>query len=337
MYKRLRGLGYINNEDNRSMKHKVLLASITTSLLLLSACKEGSDNGISDAFLTEGTSILATVNDQPITKQAVDTVKAEFAKRSRQPTNIPDERWVEELVNRELLYQEAKKQNLFNNPDTRTKLALSARSILSDAYVQNYMKNAPVSDAEIQSEYVTYSEKMKSPEYKARHILIKEEDTAKEIIAELKKGADFSELAKKKSTGPSGPKGGELGWFVPQQMVPMFSEAVAKLKDGEFTSEPVKTRFGYHVIMRDASREKQAPSLDKVKDSLTSMIQQKKLQTHIDELRKTSQVVINQPEVAPEVENTPAPTDDKAAVTAPVSQPKTPPVPEPVEKVTAPQ
>lgn len=293
------------------MKRTLILASVTTGLLLLSACKEGSDK-ISDSFITEGTTVLATVNDQPITKQAVDTVKDEFAKRSRQPMNIPDERWTEELVNRELLYQEAKKQGLYNNPDIRTKLALSARSIMSDAYVQEKMKGIQVSDADVQAEYDTYAEKMKSPEFKARHILVKEETTAIEVIASLNKGADFSELAKKKSTGPSGPKGGELGWFVPQQMVPAFSEAVAKLKDGEHTPEPVKTRFGYHVIIRDGSRDKQAPSLDKMKDSITSMLKQKKLQAHIDELRKTSKVVINKPEVVP----APAPAENAAPTPA---------------------
>lgn len=320
------------------MKHKLILASVTTSLLLLSACKEGSDSGISDAFLTEGTTVIATVNDQPITKQAVDTVKDEFAKRSRQPMNIPDERWTEELVNRELLYQEAKKQGLYNNPDIRTKLALSARSILSDAYVQDHMKSIQVSDAEVQAEYATYAEKMKSPEFKARHILVKEEQTAKDIIAKLGKGDDFSELAKKESTGPSGPKGGELGWFVPQQMVPAFSEAVAKLKDGEFTPEPVKTRFGYHVIIRDASREKEAPSLDKMKESLTTMIKQKKLQEHIEQLRATSNVVINKPEAAPEAEKTPAPSVDEAG--AADSKPSVVPQPKvvtPAEKATTTQ
>ena len=316
------------------MKRTLILASVTTGLLLLSACKEGSDK-ISDSFLTEGTTVLATVNDQPITKQAVDTVKDEFAKRSRQPMNIPDERWTEELVNRELLYQEAKKQGLYNNPDIRTKLALSARSIMSDAYVQEKMKGIQVSDADVQAEYDTYAEKMKSPEFKARHILVKEEATAKEVIASLNKGADFSELAKKKSTGPSGPKGGELGWFVPQQMVPAFSEAVAKLKDGEHTPEPVKTRFGYHVIIRDGSREKQAPSLDKMKESITSMLKQKKLQAHIDELRKTSKVVINKPEVVP----APAPAESAVPTDQPVKPPAptAPPAPAPAEKAPAAQ
>ncbi len=308
------------------MKRKLILASITSSLLLLSACKEGSDSGISDAFLTEGTTVLATVNEQPITKQAVDTVKDEFAKRSRQPMNIPDERWTDELVNRELLYQEAKKMGLYNNPDIRTKLALSARSIMSDAYVQDKMKDIQVADADIQKEYDSYAEKMKSPEFKARHILVKEEKTAKDIIAKLGKGADFSELAKKESTGPSGPKGGELGWFVPKQMVPAFSEAVAKLTDGNYTAEPVKTRFGYHVIIRDESREKQPPSLDKMKDSITQMIKQKKLQEHIQQLRETSKVVINKPEAAPAPADTPAPVDPVAApvaVPAPATAPAT--------------
>ena len=308
------------------MKHKLILVSVTSSLLLLSACKEGSDNGISDAFLTEGTTILATVNDQPITKQAVDTVKDEFAKRSRQPMNIPDERWTEELVNRELLYQEAKKQGLYNNPDTRTKLALSARSILSDAYVQNRMKDLQITDAEIQTEYNAYAEKMKSPEFKARHILVKEEKTANDIIAQLSKGGDFSELAKKKSTGPSGPKGGELGWFVPKQMVPAFSEAVSNLKDGEYTKAPVKTRFGYHVIIRDESREKQPPSMDKMKESITAMIKQKKLQEHIKQLRDTSKVIVNKPEAAPAPADNSAPTDqaDKSTPPAPAAKTEAP-------------
>jgi peptidyl-prolyl cis-trans isomerase C len=305
------------------MKRKLILASVTTSLLLLSACKEGSNNGISDAFITDGTSVLATVNDQPITKQAVDTVKSEFAKRSRQPLNIPDERWVEELVNRELLYQQAKKQKLYDDSEVRTKLALSARSIMSDAYVQDYVKTIQVTDADIQTEYDAYAEKIKSPEYKARHILVKEEQIAKDIIAELGKGADFSELAKKKSTGPSGPKGGELGWFVPKQMVPEFSDAVAKLKDGEFTPAPVKTQFGYHIIIRDEAREKQAPSLDTMKDSLTKMIKQKKLQEHIEELRKTSTVVISKPDVIPTpADNTAPPAGQAAKPPAPIEPPK---------------
>lgn len=323
------------------MKQKLILTSVISSLLLLSACKEGSDNNISDEFLTEGTTVVATVNNAPITKQAIDTVKSEFAKRSRQPMNIPDERWTDELVNRELLYQEAKKKGLYNDPEIRTKLALSARSILSDAYVQDYMKSIPVTDEEIKAEYDTYAEKMKSPEFKARHILVKDEKTAKDIIAQLKKGADFSELAKKKSTGPSGPKGGELGWFVPQQMVPAFSEAVSKLKDGEFTSEPVKTRFGYHVIIRDASREKQPPSLDKMKDSITAMIKQKKLQEHIKQLRETANVVVNKPTApatdSPATTSKTAPQPSPANPAAkPASQP-VPPQPKPAAKSPAPQ
>ncbi len=298
------------------MKQTFIKACVLGSLTLVSACKEGGDEGFSDAFVTEGTTVLATVNEQPITKQAVDTVKDEFNKRSRQPVNIPDERWTEELVNRELLYQEAKKQGVYKNPDIRTKLALSARSILSDAYVQDYMKDVQVSEADIQKEYDAYADKMKSPEFKARHILVKEEQTAKDIIAKLDKGGDFSKLAKEKSTGPSAKKGGELGWFVPKQMVPAFSDAVATLNNGEYTKTPVKTRFGYHVIIRDDSREKQPPSLDKMKNSIESMIKQKKLQEHVKQLRETSNVVINKTEPAPTA-GTPAQPQPGAAGTTP--------------------
>jgi len=125
-------------------------------------------------------------------------------------------------------------------------------------------------------------------QFKARHILVASQGEAVDLIKELDDGADFEELAKGKSTGPSGPTGGDLGWFSPDQMVAPFSSAVAALDDGGYTSEPVQTQFGWHVILREESRDSEPPTLESVREVITQQVQQKKLQTYIASLREAA-------------------------------------------------
>ena len=122
-------------------------------------------------------------------------------------------------------------------------------------------------------------------QFKARHILVASQGEAIDLITELDGGADFEELARDKSTGPSGPTGGDLGWFSPNQMVPPFSNAVAALEDGKYTSEPLQTQFGWHVILREESRDAEPPTLESVREVITQQVQQKKLQAYIASLR----------------------------------------------------
>ena len=131
-------------------------------------------------------------------------------------------------------------------------------------------------------------------EFKARHILVADEDKAKKMIAELDKGADFGELAKKNSTDASAANGGELGWFSAQQMVKPFADAVAKLDKGKYTAEPIQTQFGWHVIMLDDKRDITPPPLDQVKKQLQMVLQNQRIQSYVQGLRDQAKVDINQ-------------------------------------------
>lgn len=154
---------------------------------------------------------------------------------------------------------------------------IALKTLLTQADVQNFVKANPVTDAEIKAEYDSKVAGENGTEYKARHILVKTEDEAKKIIVELNKGGDFAKLANKNSLdAKESQNGGDLGWFVAGQMVAPFSEAVVKLQKGKYTEAPVKTQFGYHIILREDSRAQTPPSLDSVKEQLIPYLQRKR-------------------------------------------------------------
>lgn len=231
---------------------------------------------------------VAIVNGTYISKASLSALEEEVALRSR-GRKLPKDKLLEELIQREILQQEAINKKLDESADFLERLDTIKKSLLAQAAVQDYLKSSPLTDAEIEAEYNKNVAKS-GTEYQARHILVKTEEEAKQIIEELKKGADFIELAKTKSTGPSGPKGGDLGWFAAGQMVPPFSEATIALEDGKFTTEPVKTQFGWHIILREGSRKQTPPPFESVKEQIRPMLQRKKTQDFLNNLRNQATV-----------------------------------------------
>lgn len=193
-----------------------------------------------------------------------------------------------ELTDIYLLTTQPKIKELENDPRTKAQLELQRRGFLAQAAASEYMTNNPATDAEIQAEYEAQIKLAPNQQYKARHILVETQAAAQSLIEDLKGGADFAELAKEKSTGPSGPSGGDLGWFSPDQMVKPFSDAVATLEDGDFTEEPVQTQFGWHVISREDSRQAEPPTLDSVRDVVKQRVEQMKFQDYLTKLRDDS-------------------------------------------------
>ena len=242
----------------------------------------------------------------------------------RRGAKIPKEQLIEELINRELLYQEAEKKQLDKKPDVAPNLNFLRLSLLSQADIQDFIKNNPVTDEEVKAEY---DKKVSGPdgtEYKARHILVKTEDEAKTVTEKLQKGGKFEELAKTHSTGPSKTKGGDLGWFNPSQMVPPFSEAVVALKKGEYTTTPVKTQFGWHVILLEDSRKKAPPAFDSVKARIRSSLQMQKVQKHIEELRKNATIVMVEPEKSEEPKQAEKQPESNESSSSETAKPDTP-------------
>ncbi len=273
---------------------------------------------------------VASVNGVYISKTSLQELESDIAERT-QGQSFPKDKLIEELVQRELLVQEALQKQLEKSPEFIQRMDVVRKSLLSQAALQNYLKSNPVTDEEIKAEYEKNVGGENNMEYKARHILVKTEDEAKKIIEQLDKGAKFDELAKKISTGPSGPEGGDLGWFAPSQMVTPFSEAVIALEDDKYTTEPVETQFGWHVILREGSRQQAVPPLEEVKEQITPYLQRQKVQTMMENLRAGAQVEILIPieapaapqlgeTTAPEAETEAAPAEESPAADQPASE-----------------
>ncbi len=196
----------------------------------------------------------------------------------------------EELIRREILSQEAAKLKLDRAPEVRTQMEMTRQTILIRAYVMDYVKKNPVSDAEIKKEYDGLKTRLGGNEYKPRHILVETEDEAKAIITKLNSKGKFADLAKQSLDPGSKERGGELGWSNPAMYVQPFSDAMVKLKKGEYTKVPVKTDFGYHVILLEDVRPLQMPSLDEVKPQIVQRLEGLKVQQLMEDLRSKAKV-----------------------------------------------
>ena len=192
-----------------------------------------------------------------------------------------------DLINIEVMAQEATKLGLDNSDDVVQQIEMSRQSVLANAFVQNYIKNNSISDEQLLREYDQRKSKLGDKEYNARHIMVDTEDEAKSIIALLaKKDNKFEKLAAEKSKDDdSAANGGSLGWAVPNSFVPPFANALRNLKKGERTKEPVKTEFGWHIIMVDDIRDLKAPTFDEVKPQLVQRLQRQAVKKAIDDLR----------------------------------------------------
>jgi peptidyl-prolyl cis-trans isomerase C len=279
------------------MKNKFIPLLIVGTALLAGCDQEKAADTSSTPAATATPAInkadaIAVVNGQYIAKSTLETLEKEIAERSHGQT-FPKEKLVEELVQRELLVQDAIQKQLDKSPELTAQLEAAKKALLTQADLQNFIKANPVTDEEIKAEYDSKLAAEKGTEFKARHILVKTEDEAKKLIAELDKGADFAKLANKHSLdAKESQNGGDLGWFSAGQMVAPFSEAVAALEKGKYSKEPVKTQFGFHIILKEDSRPLTPPPLEAVKEQLVPFLQRKKVQGMIETLRKQAKVEI---------------------------------------------
>lgn len=230
----------------------------------------------------------ATVNGAEISNEVLEIyLESRIQKPASEASADERANALNELKDLYLLATQDRAKELAKSPRTKAQIELQSRGILAQAVASDFVKTNAATEEEIQEAYDEQVALAPPLEFKARHILVETQSEANDLVSELDGGADFAELAKEKSTGPSGPNGGDLGWFSPNQMVAPFSRAVAGLKNGEFTKEPVQTQFGWHVILREDSRETAPPTLESVRDVMKQRIEQMKLQEYLEELRKS--------------------------------------------------
>lgn len=190
-----------------------------------------------------------------------------------------------ELTDLFLLSATPRAAELKEGQELKARIELQTRAMLAQAVAQDFIASNPATEEEMRALYDEQVNQAPPLEFKARHILVETQGEATDIIAQLEGGADFAELAKEKSTGPSGPSGGDLGWFPPERMVAEFSQAVQALGDGAYSQTPVQTQFGWHVILREDSRESTPPPFESVRDALKQNVEGQKLQDYLSSLR----------------------------------------------------
>jgi peptidyl-prolyl cis-trans isomerase C len=233
---------------------------------------------------------LAVVNGKPVPSSRADVMIKQLATQGQADSPQLRAMVKEELINREILMQEADKRGITSSPDVKNQVEIARQSIAIRALVQDYLKKNPVSDADIKAEYDKFKTQAGDKEYHARHILVENEDEAKAIIAKLKAGAKFEDLAKQSKDPGSAANGGDLDWASPASFVKPFSDAMVALKKGQFTETPVKTQYGYHVIKLDDVRAAKIPTLEEVKPQIAESLQQKKLQAFQQELHSKAKI-----------------------------------------------
>ncbi len=249
---------------------------------------------VSFSFAANASEIIATVNGKKITQkqydQVIETIKS---KNPEFKAGDNKEAIINELISRELLYQEAKKKKIDKDEKVAYVLEQQRIELMIQALIQKTLSQDPIKEKEIKKVYKQKIAAGGQQEFKARHILLKTEEEAKTIIAKLDTGSDFAELAKEKSTGPSAKSGGDLGWFAPGRMVPPFARAVAEMEKGKHSKKPVKTQFGWHVIKLEDSRKMEPPKYDDVKKQIAGSLNKQRLQKYIQELRNKAKIKIN--------------------------------------------
>lgn len=233
---------------------------------------------------------LAVVNGKPIPAARVDAMVHQLEAQGQPDTPQLRALIKDDLINREILVQEANKKKLASTSSVKNQIEIARQSILIRALMADYLGKNPVSDADIKAEYDRVKAQNGDKEYHARHILVNTEEEAKNIIAQLNGGAKFEDLAKQSKDVGSAAKGGDLDWGSPANYVKPFSDGMVALQKGQITPTPVKTQFGYHVIKLEDVRPLQFPALEDLKPQIEKSLQEKKLQAYQENLRKKAKI-----------------------------------------------
>ncbi|GAB3412064.1 peptidyl-prolyl cis-trans isomerase [Massilia agilis] len=234
---------------------------------------------------------LAVVNGKAIPSSRVDAiVKQVVAQGQAQDTPQLRDQIKKEVIAREVLMQEAMKEGYDKKPEVKAALDNARQTIVINALAREYITKHPVTDAEVQAEYDKFKAQTGDKEYHVRHILVDSEQAAKDIIAKLKGGAKFEDLAKQSKDQGTANNGGDLDWAVPAAFPPEFANGFKNLQKGQVTETPVKTANGFHVIKLDDVRAAKLPSLQEVKPQIQEELAQRKLAAYQDEMVKKAKV-----------------------------------------------
>lgn len=261
---------------------------IVVSLLLLPLCLLA---GCGKAATPEASGpAVAVVNGQPLSKSEFDLYVENVGRQSkREIAETEKPQLLDQFISMKLAAAVAEKEGIAKDAKVNDQLALAKLNVMVDAGLQKWLEAHPVTDEELRPEYDAQVAQMPR-EYHARHILVDDKAKADALTKQLQDGGDFAKLAQKNSKDPSGKNGGDLGWFTLDTMVKPFADAVSVLEQNKITPLPVQSQFGWHIIRLEETRATAAPPFDEVKDRVKMLVQRKKLQTYLEDLRKNAKI-----------------------------------------------
>ena len=239
--------------------------------------------------------VVASVNGRPITGSMVELYSVSRSQQHPAGKQPQPRELTNEVINLELLSEEAVRTGLDRRPDIATELYFQRANLLASAMMEEQARKASIADAEVEKRYRQRYPDGKITEYRTRQILMNDRGTAEQLIAKLRGGSPFPQLAQKHSKGPAASQGGALEWFQPNQVLPEFAAAVAKLRSGEFTRSPVRTTYGWHIILLEEVRQVAAPSLDQAAPDIVQELITEHLERHLDELRANAEIELKRP------------------------------------------
>ena len=278
---------------------KILVAGINVALAVgltqVAFAEHHGEGEKTEKAMAPVKAVVAVVNGKEITQDVLNQYLS-VVQRSADPKKNDPRSALDDLVATEIALQEARKTDILSRDEIKQRIEDFKRNILLTTWTKEKVEAFEVSDEELETIYQERVKKDANDEFKARHILLKTEDEAKAVIAEIAGGADFVKVATEKSTGPSASNGGDLGWFKSATMVKAFSDAVKAMKVGGVSETPVKTQFGYHVIKLEEARAAKVPTIDSLKPQLTRMLAQQKMMTYMDEMKEAAEIKIMLPE-----------------------------------------
>lgn len=263
-------------------------AALAAGVLLLSGC-EGMSGQAGPAVENP----VATVNSYKVSPEIMDVyAEARTRQKFKDLPAAQKKEVLDEALKLIAIAEDARSKGLHQSPEVAARIELQAMNVLAQARIGELVDNATLDDAALQAAYQEQYVSEPKKEFKASHILLKTEEEAQEVIKELEGGADFAELAKSKSIGPSAANGGDLGWFARDAMVKPFADAVATMESGKYSELPVQTQFGYHVILSEGTRMAPPPAFESVQESLRAAAQQKLVENYIENTRGAAEVSI---------------------------------------------
>ncbi|HEY4873428.1 MAG TPA: peptidylprolyl isomerase [Steroidobacteraceae bacterium] len=235
---------------------------------------------------------MATVNGTPISREYYNYYAQGLAGKNSVADLTPEQKQqaLDNLVRAEVIAQEATKEGLDKEPATATLLKLARLNVLQQAVSDRYLKDKKPTEQEARAEYETQVGLLPHQEYHVNHILVATEGFARKLIAELEKGANFSDVAKRESMDPSKTNGGDIGWLTPDRIMKPFADAMVTLKKGEYTHKPIQTQYGWHIIKVEDIRDVTPPTFDQVHQRLDQVVQAKKFKAYTDGLMKNAQI-----------------------------------------------